>query len=406
MFLIIRLKKLISALILTIVSAAALIFALCNTPMSRAVKSVCEEMRLSESVESGSMSVNSETAPIENPEENSRLSSEPPARSDNLQLQISESEAPKKDYIKWVDFDVCSEAMDKAFKLDTESYTSDIRINWIEILAYLGTKYGGDFSKYKAKDIDSVSEKLKGGTTMTEIMKDNKYYSYYLDAYTAVLGGFVGEYRVEREGENGEIYWEDRYGLKVFSPIAKGYSFSHYEDFGSSRSYGFKRKHLGHDLMGSVGTPITAVESGTVQALGWNQYGGWRIGIRSFDTKRYYYYAHLRKNHPYRADLRDGDIVKAGDVIGYLGMTGYSTKENVNNITTPHLHYGMQLIFDPSQEDGNNEIWIDLYDITKFIEKNSSAVVKDEEKKEYYRKYNFYEPALDSLLNVGQTSGE
>ncbi len=47
--------------------------------------------------------------------------------------------------------------------------------------------------------------------------------------------------------------------------------------------------------MGSIGTPIIAVESGTIEALGWNQYGGWRIGIRSFDKKRYYYYAHLRK---------------------------------------------------------------------------------------------------------------
>ena len=43
----------------------------------------------------------------------------------------------------------------------------------------------------------------------------------------------------------------------------------------------------GYDLMGSIGTPIIAVESGTVEHLGWNQYGGWRIGIRSFDRKRF-----------------------------------------------------------------------------------------------------------------------
>ena len=39
-------------------------------------------------------------------------------------------------------------------------------------------------------------------------------------------------------------------------------------------------------LMGSIGTPIVAVESGVIENLGWNQYGGWRIGIRSFDTKK------------------------------------------------------------------------------------------------------------------------
>ena len=68
---------------------------------------------------------------------------------------------------------------------------------------------------------------------------------------------------------------------------------------------------------------MVAVESGYVEALGWNQYGGWRLGIRSFDHKRYYYYAHLRKNYPYQSGLEVGSVVQAGDVIGYLGRTGY-----------------------------------------------------------------------------------
>lgn len=54
-----------------------------------------------------------------------------------------------------------------------------------------------------------------------------------------------------------------------------------------------------------------------VEALGWNQYGGWRVGIRSFDGKRYYYYAHLRQNYPYAEGLEEGSVVTAGDVIGY-----------------------------------------------------------------------------------------
>ena len=55
-----------------------------------------------------------------------------------------------------------------------------------------------------------------------------------------------------------------------------------------------------------------------------------------------------------------GKTVKAGDVIGYLGMTGYSSKENVNNINVPHLHFGLQLIFDEVQKEGTNQIWIDM----------------------------------------------
>ena len=65
----------------------------------------------------------------------------------------------------------------------------------------------------------------------------------------------------------------------------------------------------------------------------------------------------------------------AGQVIGYLGMTGYSAKENVNNLETPHLHYGIQLIFDQSQKDGTNQIWIDCYELTKFLSQNRMNVV-------------------------------
>src|SRR5699024_2001636 len=151
------------------------------------------------------------------------------------------------------------------------------------------------------------------------------------------------------------------------SPIAKNYSYSHYDDFGNSRSYGYSRVHFGNDLLGSVGTPIISVEGGTVEAMGWNQFGGWRIGIRSSDGLRYYYYAHLRKNRPFSQGLEVGSKVKAGDVIGYLGMTGYSIKENVNNITKPHLHFGIQLIFDESKKDSPNQIWIDVYHVIKLL---------------------------------------
>lgn len=129
------------------------------------------------------------------------------------------------------------------------------------------------------------------------------------------------------------------------------------------------------------------MESGTVEALGWNQYGGWRIGIRSFDTKRYYYYAHMRQNFPYNKQLKEGSVVKAGDVIGYMGHTGYSTTENVNNIKEVHLHFGVQLIFDESQKEGNSEIWIDCYNLTRFLHKNQSETIKNPETKEWNRIY-------------------
>ena len=75
-------------------------------------------------------------------------------------------------------------------------------------------------------------------------------------------------------------------------------------------------------------------------------------------------------------------------------MTGYSTKENVNNIKTPHLHFGMQLIFDESQKDGVNQIWIDVYHIVKLLQSNKSAVRKDPDLNDYYRVYNMIDPIV------------
>lgn len=303
----------------------------------------------------------------------------------------------KDDFIKWVDFNVTSEALNLTAKLDINSHNNDekIKYNWIELLAYLACKNGGDFKNFKESDLNNLVDRIKNGESITDLSKDLKFYDYYYESYSAVLGNFIGNYQIETSNEDGSKSLKENYGLKAFLPIAKNYSFSHYDDFGNSRSYGFKRTHLGNDLMGSIGTPIVAVESGVVENLGWNQYGGWRIGIRSFDTKRYYYYAHLRKNHPYAEGMEEGKIVKAGDVIGYLGMTGYSTKENVNNINVPHLHFGMQLIFDESQVDSPNEIWIDVYQIVEFLKKNRSEVyMNNKETKDYVRKYDFYEDAI------------
>lgn len=309
-------------------------------------------------------------------------------------------EEEKKEYIKWVDYNVPLEIMEKTAKLDINSHTKEgeVKLNWVELLAYLASKYGGNFKAFKQNDLDDLVQRLRTGEKIEDITKDMKLYSYYIEAYTAILDEFIGEYKIETMQEDGSKIYKEKYGIKAFLPIAKNYSFSHYDDFGNSRSYGYKRVHLGNDLMGSIGTPIIAVESGIVEACGWNQYGGWRIGVRSFDKKRYYYYAHLRKNHPYAKDMYEGKIVKAGDVIGYLGMTGYSAKENVNNINVPHLHFGMQLIFDESQKEGVNQIWIDVYQIINFLKKNKSEVYRAyEDTKDYERKYEIIDPIVENI---------
>lgn len=310
-------------------------------------------------------------------------------------------EEDEEDYIKWVDFRVTKEAMERALSYDVESYGTACHIDWIALLAYAGCYGGGEFNKKSMEYIDQAAQALTDGQSVEELTKELQYFDYYYEAYGAVLGGFVGEYQVK--DENGE--YRACYGVKAFSPIAGGFAYNDYDDFGASRSYGYDRVHLGHDMMGGIGTPIIAIESGYVEAIGWNQYGGWRIGIRSFDGKRYYYYAHLRQNYPYAEGLCEGSVVTAGDVIGYMGHTGYSTTENVNNIETVHLHWGMQLIFDESQKDGANEIWIDCYELTKFLGNYRSTAVKVGDTREWVRTQEMIDTAAETYREAQREEG-
>ena len=88
------------------------------------------------------------------------------------------------------------------------------------------------------------------------------------------MGKFLGEYELIREDPDTPGRWitEVEYGLCAFHPIARGYDYSHYDDFGDGRSYGYRRSHTGNDLMGAIGTPVVAVESGIIEVMGWNQY--------------------------------------------------------------------------------------------------------------------------------------
>ena len=271
--------------------------------------------------------------------------------------------------IKWVDFNVPYESLKYAMDVDISSFDQEKHLSWIDILALAACRTGGRCGIVSVK---KAAADLQGDKSVEELLGDvHKYYDYYHEAYSAALGGLLGSYAIEKDGE-----WTAAYGLKAFSPVAAGYGYSHCDDFGVSRSFGFARKHLGNDLMGGLGTPIVAVEGGTVEAMGWNRYGGWRIGIRSLDNKRYYYYAHLQKDHPFAEGLEVGDIVQAGDLIGFMGRTGYSDKENVNNIETVHLHFGMELVFDESQKECNSEIWINVYDIVRLLSNHRSSIQK------------------------------
>lgn len=113
--------------------------------------------------------------------------------------------------------------------------------------------------------------------------------------------------------------------LNVF-PVAGGARISNDFNDGSNPNF---RKHLGNDLFAPQGTPVVAVDHGTVR-FGTDTLGGNVANLTSsFDGNRYYY-AHLSA---WEGQPR---VVEPGEVIGYVGMTGNAQG------TVPHLHFEMR----------------------------------------------------------------
>jgi len=109
-------------------------------------------------------------------------------------------------------------------------------------------------------------------------------------------------------------------------PVAQVETADLVNTWGAARSHG--RKHQGIDIMARAGTPVHAAADGVIVRMTTNELGGIVLYQRDAGGAHVLYYAHLQG---YAAGLREGEIVKQGDVIGYVGSTG--------NATTPHLHF-------------------------------------------------------------------
>lgn len=96
---------------------------------------------------------------------------------------------------------------------------------------------------------------------------------------------------------------------------------------------GGARRHDAIDIMAPHGTPVVAAASGVVDKLFYSDGGGGVTAyVRSPDGLWSYYYAHLQR---YAPGLKEGEQVKRGQVIGYVGSTGNASPEG------PHLHFAI-----------------------------------------------------------------
>jgi murein DD-endopeptidase MepM/ murein hydrolase activator NlpD len=110
------------------------------------------------------------------------------------------------------------------------------------------------------------------------------------------------------------------------------------DTFDDPRSGG--RRHHALDIMAPRGTPVVAVEDGRVLRL-WKSGGGGISLYQADPSGRYsYYYAHLDR---YAEGLADGQELRRGQVLGYVGSTG-NASENA-----PHLHFAVFERSDPQR---------------------------------------------------------
>ncbi len=202
-------------------------------------------------------------------------------------------------------------------------------------------------------------------------MAARRYFCLILLFFTVVLldAWLLQSLRETKEAEPEDVLWAVREDM-VYFPVpqssydTEGYSVSFADSWMESRNFGGERVHEGCDIMAAVNKrghyPIVSISDGCVENMGWLTLGGYRIGIRS-PAGVYFYYAHLSD---YAPDLAVGDEVKAGELLGFMGDTGYSEKEGTTGFFPVHLHVGIYL----NQDDGEEKSY-NPYPFLKELEK-------------------------------------
>ena len=156
-----------------------------------------------------------------------------------------------------------------------------------------------------------------------------------------------------------EVIWND---VKYF-PVPdfttdKSMTVSYANSWMSERTYGGERGHEGVDIMAGKNErglyPVISMTDGVVSKKGWLDKGGYRIGILA-PGGAYFYYAHLESY----ANLNVGDEVRAGDILGFMGDSGYGPEGTTGKFAV-HLHLGIY-IYPDGKEMSINPYWVLRY---------------------------------------------
>ncbi len=152
--------------------------------------------------------------------------------------------------------------------------------------------------------------------------------------------------------------WEDlQYFPIPLSQSNPGMETSFENSWMFDRNFGGNRGHEGTDIMASENQrgryPVISITEGVVEKVGWLKLGGYRIGIRS-PNGGYFYYAHL---YDYARDFQIGDEVQAGELLGFMGDSGYGPEGTIGKFAV-HLHVGIYVDNEKGEELSFNPYWV------------------------------------------------
>ena len=225
-------------------------------------------------------------------------------------------------------------------------------------------------SEYREHNLDEnffefVKGRAKPGKYVGIYMLESKYgyerfpYDFTTDVFEQLEKDWSKQKEWDDYIENTKSIWDD---VRCF-PVpeftgSRELTVSYVNTWMSERSYGGKRGHEGCDLMASKNErglyPIISMTDGVVENKGWLEKGGYRIGIKS-PAGAYFYYAHLDSY----SSLEEGDVVKAGDILGFMGDSGYGPEGTTGQFPV-HLHLGIY-IYPEAKETSVNPYWVLRY---------------------------------------------
>lgn len=224
-----------------------------------------------------------------------------------------------------------------------------------------------DEGKDRLRQFDVAAEYLAGQKGYGQLAEDYLYHDGSLDAesgHCPWLSWFhflMPEEQKESYKKAFETILSDVRCFPV-QPDPSGEATLNFDNsWGGARSFGGERHHEGTDIMPSNKErgyfAVVSTSDGVVEKKGWLKLGGYRLGIRA-PHGAYFYYAHL--DH-YEEGIEEGTEVKAGQIIGYMGDTGYGG-EGTRGKFAVHLHFGIYVTLD------EEEVSVNPYQILRYLE--------------------------------------